>query len=331
MLITLILLLSTAQAQMSALPASPPIPADNPQTAEKIELGRKLFFDKRLSKDGTISCNTCHNVMGSGTDNLPTSKGIKGQLGGRNAPTVWNSAFMSVMFWDGRRNTLEEQAKGPLTNPIEMGMENHDAVIKRVKSSPEYVAEFEKVFGKDSVNIDNLARAIASYERTLLTPNSPFDKMVKGDSKAMSAAAQRGMNKVQEVGCMACHMGPNFAGPALPPGQGFYQKFPTFTDNDYEKKYQFSKDLGRYEATKKDADKNMFRVQTWRNVALTAPYFHNGKVKDLSEAVRVMAKMQLNKDLSKADVDDIVAFLKSLNGERPKQTMPKLPKMTEKI
>lgn len=311
--------LSAAHAQMQALPDAPPIPTDNPQTAEKIELGRQLYMDKRLSKDNTVSCNTCHNAKGSGTDNLPTSKGIKGQRGGRNAPTVLNSAFMSVQFWDGRAKSLEEQAKGPLTNPIEMGMDNHDEVIKRVKADKKYVAQFEKVFGKNSVNIDNLARAIAAFERTLITPDSPFDRFMKGDKGALSAQAQRGMQKVQEVGCMACHMGPNFAGPQLPEGSGFYQKFPMFPDADYEKKYEFSKDLGRYEVTKNENDKNLFRVQTWRNIALTAPYFHNGKVKDLSEAVRVMAKTQLNKTLTKDEVSDIVAFLKSLTGKNPEQ------------
>lgn len=331
MTILSLILVTVASAQLQALPDTPPIPSNNPQTSEKIQLGKALYFDKRLSKDGTISCNSCHNVMGSGTDNKQFSSGVGGKKGGRNSPTVWNAAFMSVQFWDGRAKSLEEQAKGPMTNPVEMAMENHDAVVKRIKSSPEYVRDFEKVFGKDSVNIDNIVKAIAAYERTLITPNSAFDKFIKGDQNAMSAAAQRGMAKVQEVGCMACHMGPNFAGPQLPEGQGFYQKFPTFADNEYEKKYKFTQDLGRYDVTKSDSDKHMFRVPTWRNVALTAPYFHNGSVKTLDEAVRVMAKTQLNKDLKKDEVSDIVAFLKSLTGERPKQTTPKVYKMTEKI
>ncbi|MCM0605477.1 MAG: cytochrome-c peroxidase [Xanthomonadaceae bacterium] len=303
---------------MEALPDSPPIPKNNPQTEDKIELGRQLYFDKRLSKDNTVSCNTCHNASGSGTDNLPTSTGIKGQKGGRNSPTVLNSAFMSVQFWDGRAKSLEEQAKGPLTNPIEMGMENHDEVVKRVKADPKYIEQFTKVFGKNRVNIDNIARAIASFERTLITPNSPFDQFMKGNKNALTAEAQRGMKKVQEVGCMACHMGPNFAGPTLPEGTGFYQKFPMIADAEIEKKYEFSKDQGRYEVTKNENDRNLFRVQSWRNIALTAPYFHNGKVKDLGEAVRVMAKTQLGRTLTKDEISDIVAFLKSLTGDAPK-------------
>jgi len=326
--LTLTFLVSTSlfAAPMEKLPANPPIPSDNPQTAEKFELGKKLFFDKRLSKDNTVSCNSCHNVNAGGEDHRSTSKGIKGQLGGRNAPTVWNAAFMSVQFWDGRAKSLEEQAKGPLINPIEMGMENHDAVVAKIKRHPEYVEAFEKIFGKEGVTIDNYAKAVAAYERTLITPNSPFDRYLRGEKKALNAAAIRGMKKVEEVGCLACHNGPNFAGPVLPEGTGFYQKFPTFPGTEFDKKYEFSKDLGRYEVTKNEADKNMFRVQTWRNIALTAPYFHNGKVQSLEEAVRVMAKTQLNKELHAGDVADIVAFLKSLSGNRPKQEPPHLPK-----
>lgn len=264
--------------------------------------------------------------MEGGEDHQVTSKGVKGQRGGRNSPTVWNSAFMSAQFWDGRAPNLEEQAKGPLLNPVEMGMENGDAVMNRVKAIPDYVADFEKVFGKGNVGFDQLAQAIAAYERTLITPNSNFDKFKKGKWRVLSAQARRGMQKFQDVGCISCHMGPNFAGPALPEGTGFYQKFPTYTDNEFEKKYKFSQDPGRYEATKNSSDKNMWRVPSLRNIELTAPYFHTGKVQTLEEAVRIMAKTQLNKDLHAAEVADIVAFLKSLTGERPKQTIPKLPK-----
>ncbi|MBY0370154.1 cytochrome-c peroxidase [bacterium] len=313
-----------AEGPVQPLPAVT-APAENPQTAAKVALGKQLFFDPRLSKDGTVSCNSCHNVMSGGTDNRATSIGVGGKAGGRNSPTVWNAAFLSVQFWDGRAATLEEQAKGPLTNPIEMAMPNHDAVMDRVKKMPGYVEQFTKVFGKDSVNIDNLAKAIASYERTLVTPGGAFDKFLKGNKGAISEKAKRGYQIVTEVGCLSCHMGPNFAGPALPTGTGFYQKFPVYPDSAFIAKYNLSSDAGRAEHTKKSEDRGFFRVQSWRNIALTAPYFHNGSVKTLDEAVRVMAETQLNKKLSDAQVSDVVAFLETLTGPFPKQDMPRLP------
>lgn len=318
---------SLSAKAMEILPEAPPIPKDNPMTPEKISLGKQLYFDPRLSKTGKVSCNTCHDATGSGTDNLRVSFGIDRKTGKRNSPTVWNSAFMSVQFWDGRAATLEEQAKGPLTNPVEMAMDNHDTVVKRIAKISGYQEQFKKVFGgENSLNIDNTVKAIAAYERTLITPNSPFDRYMKGDRKAMSAQAIRGMELAKNVGCTSCHGGPNFAGPTLPVGTGFYMKFPTMPGTDYEKKYNLSEDLGRYEHTGKEQDKNMWRVPTWRNIALTGPYFHNGSVKTLDEAVLVMAKTQLAKDLKPNEVADIVAFLKSLNGVRPKQTKPELPK-----
>ena len=307
------------------LPTKPSAPKDNPITPAKVELGKQLYFDPRLSKDGTVSCNSCHNVMSNGTDNRAVSAGINGQLGGRSAPTVWNSGLHSVQFWDGRAATLEDQAKGPLTNPIEMGMPSHEAVIDRIKKIPGYVSQFEKVFGKGGVTIDNLAKAIATYERTLVTPDSPLDRYLKGNEKALSAQQVRGMKTVMEVGCVACHTGINLNGANLEPGVGNYQKFPTFTENEYVKKYEFLKDKGRSNVTKDEGDDHFWRVPTWRNVALTAPYFHNGAVKTLPEAVRVMAKVQLNKDLTEEQVADIVEFLKATTGKFPAQTLPRLP------
>lgn len=312
---------------MEALPDRPPVPADNPLTEAKVELGKQLFFEPRLSATGTVSCNSCHNVMGSGTDNIRTSFGIHGERGGRNSPTVWNAAFFSAQFWDGRAATLEDQAKGPILNPVEMGMPDEAAAVERIRAIPGYVRQFQAVFGgADPVTYDNIARAIASYERTLLTPNSPFDRFVKGDKTALSGAAQRGMQAVQELGCTGCHNGPLFAGPAaLAMGHGFFQRFPTFTDNEYVSKYRLDQDPGRYEVTHEEADRHMWRVPTWRNVALTAPYFHNGSVDTLDEAVRVMAQTQLNRELSEDQVADIVAFLEGLTGEFPQQTLPRLP------
>lgn len=315
-----------AQA-MEPLPANPPVPADNPITAAKIELGKQLFFDPRLSIDGSISCNSCHNVMSSGTDNRRGSVGVGGQIGGRGAPTVWNAAFLSAQFWDGRAATLEDQAKGPILNPIEMGMPSQKATVDRLKAIPGYVQSFDAVFGKEGITYDNIAKAIATYERTLITSNSPFDRYMRGDKSAMSDAAVRGMKLVDKVGCTSCHNGPNFAGPDMPVGTPFLQKFPTY-DSKYTKQYKLKDDTGRHSVTKNNNDKYMWRVPTWRNVALTAPYFHNGLVQTLDEAVRVMAKTQLDKTLKEKEVKDIVAFLNALSGEFPAQTMPHLPDYT---
>jgi len=310
---------------LEVLPEKAPVPKDNKMSAAKIELGKQLYFDTRLSKTERVSCNSCHNVMAGGTDEKRVSEGIDGLKGGRNAPTVWNSAFMSVQFWDGRAATLEDQAKGPVLNPIEMGMPDEKLVIERLSKVKAYREQFKKVFGSEDVTLNRFAQAVAAYERTLITPNSPYDRYVKGEKKAMTAAAVRGLKKVQEVGCTSCHSGPMFAGPSFPVGTGFYQKFPMIPGSEYEGKYELTKDLGRYEATKNDSDKNMWRVPTWRNIAMTAPYFHNGSVDSLDEAVRVMAKTQLGKTLAENEVKDIVEFLKSLTGKFPKQTAPKVP------
>ncbi len=321
----------TAAHAMDALPKSPPIPRDNPSTAAKVELGKQLYFDPRLSLTGTVSCNSCHNVMEAGEDDRPVATGVEGKKGGRSAPTVWNAAYLSVQFWDGRAKSLEEQAKGPMVNPVEMGMTDHSAVIKRISAIPGYKTQFTQVFGgADPVNIDNVAMAIAAYERTLITPNSPFDRYKAGDKKAMTEPAMRGMKLAESAGCVTCHSGPVFAGPALPEGQGFFMKFPTMMGTDYEKKYALTEDPGRYTVTKVEEDRHMWRVPQWRNVAVTAPYFHNGSVASLDEAVRVMGKTQLGRDFKPDEVADLVAFLGSLTGEFPQQTMPRLPVMPEK-
>lgn len=308
-----------------ALPDVAPAPADNPTTDAKVELGKMLYMDPRFSSTGTVSCNSCHNIMEGGEDSRSVSMGVHGKTGGRNAPTVWNSAFHSVQFWDGRANLLEDQAKGPVTNPVEMGMDELDQAMARVRAISGYQPYFEKAFGKDSMTVDNAAKAVAAFERTLITPNSAYDKYVKGDKNAMTEQQVRGMETFATVGCTACHSGAAFNGPKMEYGQGFYGKFPTFTDNDYVKKYDLSADSGREAVTGNEADAHMYRVQTLRNITDTAPYFHNGSVNDLGEAVRVMAKTQLNKDLSDKEVDDIVAFLGALTGEYPVITMPRLP------
>jgi len=318
-------LLASSLVSAEALPTTVPTPANNPTTPEKVELGKQLFFDPRLSIDGTISCNSCHNVMSNGTDSRATSAGISGQRGGRSAPTVWNAAFLSAQFWDGRAATLEDQSKGPPLNPIEMGMPSEAAVVERLSAIPGYVEQFKTAFGgKNAVSYDNMAKAIAAFERTLITRNSPYDRFVSGDKNALSKQAQRGKKVFEQSGCGACHSGANFAGPTLPIGEGFYQKFPAI-DSDYDAKYNLSEDKGRYEVTKDEADMNKWRVSSLRNIALTAPYFHNGAVETLDEAVRVMAKTQLGMEMSDKDVTDVVVFLESLSGEFPEISMPRLP------
>ncbi|MEW6036833.1 MAG: cytochrome c peroxidase [Pseudomonadota bacterium] len=322
---------SAAVADWQALPNQAPEPAANPSTPAKVELGKMLYLDPRLSSTGTVSCNSCHNVMLGGEDNRGGSVGVHGQVGGRSAPTVWNSAFNSVQFWDGRAPSLEEQAKGPVTNPIEMGMKSWDEVVARLKAIPGYPEAFAAAFGSgDVVTADNAAKAIAAYERTLITPNSAYDRYVTGDKSALTEQQVRGMNTFAEVGCSNCHAGPAFNGPTLPEGTPFFMRFPTFENGMFEAKYGFAKDKGRAEVTKKTEDEHLFKVPTLRNVALTAPYFHNGKVKTLDEAVRVMAKLQLNRDLSDQQIADVVAFLNALTGEFPKQQMPQLPGLPNK-
>jgi len=312
--------------EWQALPDKAPEPADNPTTPEKIELGRMLYFDPRFSATGTVSCNTCHNLMLGGDDNRNFSMGVHGQMGGRSAPTVWNAAFASTQFWDGRAATLEEQAKGPVVNPVEMGMSEVESAMDRVRAIPGYKAYFERAFGGDSpMTVDNAAKAVAAFERTMITPNSPYDRFVKGDSSALDEQQQRGMQTFADSGCTGCHSGAAFSGLAVAGGQGFFMKFPTFQDNAYVSKYDFLKDQGRFDVTGKEADKHLFKVPTLRNIALTAPYFHNGSVATLDEAVRVMAKTQLNKDLSDQQVADMVAFLNALTGEFPEQSLPRLP------
>jgi len=325
--ITLMMLLaSTAvSAEWQALPDVAPAPKDNPTTEAKVKLGKMLFMDPRFSSTGTVSCNSCHNVMEGGDDSRTFSMGVHGKTGGRNAPTVWNSAFHSVQFWDGRADLLEDQAKGPVTNPVEMGVSEIEQAMDKVRSVPGYKPYFDKAFGQDSMTVVNAAKAVAAFERTLITPNSPYDKYVKGDKKAMNAQQVRGMETFAAVGCVSCHSGAAFNGPKMEFGQGFYAKFPTFADNTYVKEYDLATDKGREEVTGSKADANMFRVPTLRNITDTAPYFHNGSVNNLSESVRIMAKLQLNKTLSEEEVKDIVAFLGALTGEYPEITMPRLP------
>ncbi len=303
------------------------VPPDNPITAAKVALGKQLFFDARLSKDGTVSCNTCHDLKAGGADNKPVSIGVGGAQGSRNAPTVWNAAFHSAQFLDGRAASLEDQAKGPLTNPVEMAMPSLDAVVARVKGIPGYVSQFDAVFGKtNAVTIDNIAKAIATYERTLISGNSPFDEFRFNDQAVLSESEWQGFQTFREVGCVQCHMGPDFAGPPpLARGAGFYQKFPLFPESALLAKYKLLDDLGRFNATGQTGDQHVWRVPSLRNIKETAPYFHNGQVPTLEEAVRVCAAGGNNFVLTQTEVKSITAFLGSLSGVLPEQSKPRLP------
>jgi cytochrome c peroxidase len=317
---------TAAQAAWEALPHKVPEPAGNPTTAAKVELGKMLYFDPRFSSTGSVSCFSCHNVMEGGDDHMSTSIGVHGQKGGRNAPTVWNAAFHSAQFWDGRAATLEDQAKGPPVNPIEMGMGSLDAVIDRIRAIPGYRPYFEAAFGPgDVVTMDNAAKAIAAYERTLITPDSAYDRYVGGDKEALTAQQVRGMEAFAATGCTSCHAGAVFDGPSLPTGSAFLVKFPTFGDSPYVAEYALADDPGRFNVTGLEADQHLWRVPTLRNLEYTAPYMHNGAVKELAEAVRVMGSTQLGQTLDEAQVQDMVAFLMALSGPFPDQAMPRLP------
>jgi len=291
------------------IPSVPPIPGDNSMTPLKIELGKMLFFDPRLSSSGVISCATCHNPSFAFTDRVSRALGHNHQVGPRNTPTVLNSAFLKNQFWDGRAATLEEQALGPIQASVEMN-EKLENVVNRLNSIPRYKALFIEVFGKTPppINPKNIAKALAAFERTLITLNSPFDRFLAGDKDAISKRARRGWNLFQHKGCIACHNGP------------------IFTNSSFQRiQVPGSTDLGRYTVTKKEEDKYKFRVQTLRNIALTYPYFNNGSVWKLRDAVKIMSRKMLGSETGDKDADDIVEFLKTLTGEMPKFAYPVLP------
>jgi len=313
---------------LQPLPKEVAVPAGNPLTKQKIELGRQLYFDTRLSVNGSLSCNSCHDVTSGGTDHRPVSSGATGKLGKRNAPTVWNVGYQTVLYWDGRARSLEEQLRGHLLDETSMAMADERAVAERIAQIPGYRAQFQRAFAAPA-GVDTVAQALASYIRTLRTPDSAFDRYITGKKQALSAQAQRGLNTFRDIGCMSCHFGVNFAGPAPGPylkmGDGFYELFPNFVGSPYDAAYELDKDIGRFDFSGDPGEKRMWRVPPLRNIALTAPYFHNGSVSTLDEAVRVMARVELNTTLKDHEVADIVAFLESLTGRLPAQTLPQLP------
>ncbi len=257
------------------------VPADNPMTPEKVALGRKLYFDKRLSFDDTVSCATCHDLRLAGTDGGPVSTGINGQKGGRSAPPSVNAAYMDTQFWDGRAPSLEEQAKGPPINPVEMGMPSHDFLVEKLKGIEDYKREFQKVFGGE-ITIDNVVKAIAAYERTLLSANSPFDRFrYGGEEDAISELAKIGMGIFVGKGrCITCHT--------------FTASHALFTDNNFHNigvgMNKENPDLGRYLVTGKEKDKGAFKTPSLRNIALTAPYMHDGSEATLMDVVEFYDK-----------------------------------------
>jgi cytochrome c peroxidase len=303
-------LLNQARNYFQPLPKQIPTPSDNPTTKEKIELGKKLYYEPRLSLSGVISCNTCHNLATYGVNDVEISLGHRLQTGGKNAPTVLNAGFHIAQFWDGRAKNLEEQAKGPILNPVEMVIPNPEIVIARLKSNDAYVAEFKKVFpqDKDPVNYDNVAKAIAAFERTLVTP-SRFDEFLKGNTKALTEKEKEGLKLFMEKGCVSCHNG-------VAVGGGMFQKFGIVKPYPY----QDPNDLGRYNVTKNKADKYVYKVPSLRNITKTYPYFHDGKVWDIREAVKIMGETQLGINLTEEEIDKIVAFLDSLTGKIPEDT-----------
>lgn len=290
-----------------------PLPAladskNNPVTDAKVNLGKVLYFDTRLSKNGKISCNTCHNLSNYGVDNEPTSTSEKGQKGTRNSPTVFNAALHNMQFWDGRAKDVEEQAGMPILNPVEMAIPHKGFLVNRLDGIPLYQDLFKKAFPDEAkpITYENLQKAIGAFERTLLTP-SRFDHYMKGDTQALSEKEKEGLHLFIKTGCPSCHQGVAIGGATL-------QKFGLVTDYRTLTRSGVD-DEGREKITKNPADKDVFKVAGLRNVSGTFPYFHTGSVISLDSAVKIMGKAQLNKDLFEPDIASIIAFLNTLTGD----------------
>jgi cytochrome c peroxidase len=320
------LLLSSSkkiEINTDALKMFAPLPAamtspDNPVTDAKVNLGRMLYYEPRLSANQKISCNTCHPLDKYGVEATPVSTGFKNQKGNRNAPTVYNAAGHFVQFWDGRVPTIEEQAKGPIMNPVEMAMPSNAAAVQVLKSMPEYTGLFQQAFpgDKDPINYNNMALAIGSFERGLVTP-ARWDAFLKGDQSALSDAEKSGFNTFASVGCQWCHNGPYVGGEA-------YQKLGVM------KPWPNQKDAGRYQVTKDESDLMVFKVPSLRNIRKTGPYFHDGSVESLDVAIRNMAVHQRGVELTKPELKAIETWMNSLTGPIPTSYIqpPVLPKST---
>ncbi len=311
-----------SQSLFKPIPDSPPQLENNPITLEKIELGKMLYFEPRLSASNLISCNTCHNLGTGGVDLQETSIGHGWQKGPRNAPTVLNAVFNDAQFWDGRAKDLKEQAKGPIQATVEMS-NNPDRLVHTIKSMPEYVELFQKAFPneKEKVTFENTVKAIEVFEATLITPDSRFDNYLNGDSNALNSKEKEGLQIFINKGCAACHNGINLG------GSGY---FPFGVVKNPGAEILPPGDKGRFEVTKTVSDEYVFKVPTLRNVELTMPYFHSGKVWILNEAVTVMGSSQLGISLNEREISLITAFLKTLTGKQPELEYPVLPPNTEK-
>ncbi|KJR43914.1 cytochrome c551 peroxidase [Candidatus Magnetoovum chiemensis] len=309
-------LMLKSQEIFKPIPKNAPIIKDKEFTMAKADLGKKLYFDPRLSASGLISCNTCHNIGMGGVDFQETSTGHGWQKGPRNAPTVLNSVFNLAQFWDGRAADLKEQAKGPVQASVEMNNKPED-VVTTLNTMSEYVELFKEAFpnDKDPVNFDNMADAIEAFEATLITPDSKFDKYLRGNENALSQTEKEGLKLFIDKNCTQCHSGINMGGTGYYPF-GFAEK---------PKDEIVAGDKGRFAVTKTKSDEYVFKSPSLRNIELTGPYFHSGKIWNLTEAVKVMSSAQLGISLSDDEADKIVTFLRSTTGTQPKVEYPILP------
>ena len=314
-------LLTQAQGLFQPLPSIEELNKTRTYTDAQVKLGHQLWYEPRLSRGNTVSCNTCHNLATAGVDNLPTSQGHTGQLGVRNSPTALNAALLGSQFWDGRAADVEEQAGGPLLNPVEMANVSEEAVVEKIANIPEYQAKFKEAYADNggAISFANITTAIAAFERTLMTP-SRWDEYLKGDVNALNPQERKGLSSFINNGCIACHTGVNLGGTS-------FQKFGLVNGPYWKFTGSKGRDEGRFEVTKAESDKYLFRVPGMRNVANTYPYFHDGSVWTLEEAVSIMGQAQLGKQLPKDEVADIVAFFGSLSGSvsEAARTVPELP------
>jgi len=314
-------LMTRAQGLFKPIPKEPPALKDNVLSPVKIGLGRMLYFDPRLSASGLISCNTCHNVGLGGADLQETAVGHGWQKGGRNSPTVFNAIFNIAQFWDGRAQDLKEQAKGPPQAAMEMNS-TPERVVETVKSMPEYGKLFKEAFPQqqgDAVTYDTIAKAIEAFEAILLTPDSPFDKFLKGDGPALSQVEQAGLKLFMDKGCAGCHGGINMG------GSGYFP----FGVVEKPQAEITAGDTGRFKVTGAKYDEYVFKSPSLRNIALTAPYFHSGRVWSLRAAIAIMGSAQLGISLADSDTDNIAAFLRATTGTQPRIEYPLLPVSTE--
>lgn len=310
-------LMAKARQIFRAVPETPPQLPGNPSSTAKVALGKALYFEPRLSASHTISCASCHNIGLGGADAEPTSIGHRWQHGGRNAPTTFNAVFNTAQFWDGRAKDLEAQAGGPMVNPVEMASpQTH--IVEQLKGIPGYQAMFAQAFPgeTDPITLANVQKAIAVFEATLITPNSPFDRYLAGQPDALNAEQKQGLQLFIDKGCSGCHNGVNVGGGQYAPFGVVAKPGPDLLPPT---------DKGRFQVTRSPGDEYVYKVPTLRNIALTAPYFHTGAVWDLRQAVGIMGSSQLGATLTADEIGKITAFLESLTGDQPKVTVPILP------